>query len=263
MRAWSQLRTVVLGTAMTVGIIGGGAPSAWAIPVTSDPSMLVLPLSGTPDVELSSEFSTMLQRNVDYTTTISLVLQDPGTDFDDLQDADDTPVLFNGTLTFTWNGTIHGAIPDGPLPSFVLFAITDERWRPLSFDESDPIGTSLPVLGGFVASSFGGADLIEGPLNVADAPAGGFIDDSLGNQWIGVKLPLTSEESVSFDFVWALGEDLTGFPDAIGEDENGDPAFFLRIRFFRDVFLVPEPGALAMVASGVLGLALLGRRRRA
>lgn len=255
-----KLRAGLVGAGLAVGILAA-APPAGATPVASDPTMLVLPLTGTPDVQLT-EHSIRMLVDVDYTATLSLFTAvDPPVHLSDLEDAFDEPVLFNVGFTFRWFGTVNGIAAEafygaGNVPPIFYFTLIDERWRLPGFSEANPLGTSVSVIGGYVATSFTG-DVVEAPLNVADAPGGGLISDVVGNQWIGVKMPLVAPVMgvpvpVSFQFVWALGSDVTGL-DGFDNDLN--------IRFFREAFVAPEPGALFLLATGLLGLAARARLR--
>jgi hypothetical protein len=255
-----ERNTRTLGLAV-VGFLAAASPAA-AIPVASDPTMIVLPTTEPVDVQLVPQ-SLRLVTGTDYTAVLaSFTAVDPPVNLSDLQGAVNNPVHFNVTFDFTWNGTVNGGTdaddffgPGGP-PPHVLFTIIDERWRLPTFDEANPLGTSVSVVGGYVRDSFEGDDIIDSaPLIVQDIAGGGLISDVVGDRWIGVKLPLVEGVAQSFSFEFALGSDVTGLP-------GFSPTNFT-LRIFREAFLVPAPSALLLLATALPGLALLRRRRSA
>jgi hypothetical protein len=254
-----ERNTRALGLAV-VGFLAAVLPAA-AVPVASDPTMIVLPTTEPVDVQLVPQ-SLRLVTGVDFTSALTLFeAVDPPVNLSDLQGALNNPVHFNVGFSFTWNGTVNGGVdaddffgPGGP-PPHVLFTIIDERWRNPNFDENNPLGTSVSVIGGYVRDSFEGDDIIDSaPLIVQDIAGGGLISDVVGDRWIGVKLPLVEGTPVGFEFEFALGSDVTGLA---GFDNN------LNIRIFREAFLVPAPSALLLLATALPVLALMRRRRSA
>jgi hypothetical protein len=252
------MRWLAGGLGLALGMLGTAGPAA-AIPVASDPTMVVLPTTLPVDVQLTTG-SLRLVTGVDFSSSlIQFDAVDPPVHLSDLQGAFNTPVLFDVGFQFIWNGTVNGGTDaedyfgDAGLPGKVLFTIIDERWRNSNFSEANPLGTSVSVIGGYVATSFAGDDIVgDAPLIIQDhLTGGGLISDVVGDRWIAVALPLIEDEALSFSFRFALGSDVTGLD---GFNNN------LNIRIFREAFLLPEPGALVLVAGGLAGLAL--RRRR-
>jgi hypothetical protein len=191
-------------------------------------------------------------------------------------------ISFDGTINnVAWQDYVQDNFPglcdagEGELTCDLMPRLLVTVWRVRWIPKSG-VGAVDVLDGGFDAATFAG-DYVGGPYLIPDSTSPslavelcpgstacnstkGYIRDTSGDTGLGFKFSMDPDAvgtqalgEITGD--WYLAEDYT----ATGSTKNYQ--FGLGVAAF--VYFVPEPGTLLLLASGLLGLAVAGRRRAA
>jgi hypothetical protein len=246
-----------------VAVASAGVRPAGALTVALDPETMFILAPPNPvsvGIQLDENWTRLSEPGVsnpggadDFDVTYaSEQLPGPSVPLDEL--SADNAFGYKLTVTFTWKGTVNGVAPEeGEYAPKILFAVVDDRW-------GNPT-TNVSILGGF--DTFVGDDIQQGPFWVQDAENGAGLHEDvyggnpIGDLWAGVLLDL--EVSVqTFMVNWYLAQDVS---DIAGLPLGNGNQVRIPVAAFVMAASTPEPASALLVASGLVALAAIARRR--